>query len=292
MNDSELAKLLLDLESDRVERKASIPDPGRIRQAICAFANDMSDHREPGVVFIGANDDGTCAGLKISDQLLGTLAAMRSDGNILPIPTMTVQKRNVCGCELAVVVVQPSDFPPVRFNGRVWIRVGAQRATASADEERRLNEKRRRRDLPFDLRPIRESTLHDLDVDLFERTYLPAAVAEEVLRLNDRPVEQQLASLRFTSADAPETPTVVGLLGIGKSPADFIPGAYVQFLRIEGRGFADPIADQKEWHGPLPDLLRRLDELLEANIHIATDIVSGPVEKRDRKSTRLNSSHS
>jgi len=117
-------------------------------------------------------------------------------------------------------------------------------------------------------------------VDLFERTYLPAAVAEEVLRLNDRPVEQQLASLRFTSADAPETPTVVGLLGIGKSPADFIPGAYVQFLRIEGRGFADPIADQKEWHGPLPDLLRRLDELLEANIHIATDIVSGPVEKR------------
>lgn len=280
MNDSELEALLLDVESDRTERKASISDPGRIRQAICAFANDMPDHKEAGVLFIGANDDGTCAGLEINDQLLRTLADMRSDGNILPIPAMAVQKRALRGCEMAVVIVHPSEFPPVRFNGRVWIRVGSERATASADEERRLNEKRRGRDLPFDLRPIGASTLQDFDLDLFERTYLPAAVAEEVLRLNKRSLEEQLVSLRFTSADDVGTPTVVGLLAIGKSPADFVPGAYVQFLRIEGTTLADAIADQKEVHGPLPDLLRRLDELLEANVHIATDIVSGPVERR------------
>src|SRR5579863_473308 len=124
MNDAELEELLADLESDRVERKASMSDPERVCQAICAFANDMPNHQLPGVVFIGANDDGTCAGLQVSDELLLNLAHMRSDGNIVPLPSITVQKRNLNGCDKAVVVVQPSFAPPVRFKGRVWIRVG------------------------------------------------------------------------------------------------------------------------------------------------------------------------
>jgi len=38
MNDQELETLLNDLESERVERKASISDRSRIRRVICAFA--------------------------------------------------------------------------------------------------------------------------------------------------------------------------------------------------------------------------------------------------------------
>ena len=124
LTEADLAILWADFESDRVERKASITDGDRIRQAICAFANDMPDHRLPGVLFIGANDDGSCANLPITDRLLQTLASMRSDGNILPFPSMTAQKRTVDACEVAVVEVQPSYTPPVRYNGRVWIRVG------------------------------------------------------------------------------------------------------------------------------------------------------------------------
>lgn len=41
MRDSELEALLADLESDRVERKASLTERERIREAICAFANDL-----------------------------------------------------------------------------------------------------------------------------------------------------------------------------------------------------------------------------------------------------------
>lgn len=44
MDDLELAELLADLESDRVERKASTSDGKKIRQAICAFANDLPNH--------------------------------------------------------------------------------------------------------------------------------------------------------------------------------------------------------------------------------------------------------
>src|SRR5262245_49079888 len=108
MDDQELLKLLQDLESDRVERKVSGADRDRICEAICAVANDLPNHQRPGVLFIGVGDDGSCAHLTITDELLLALAGMRSDGNIMPFPAMTVQKKILRGCELAVVVVEPA----------------------------------------------------------------------------------------------------------------------------------------------------------------------------------------
>jgi ATP-dependent DNA helicase RecG len=163
MDSQELTHLLTDLESDRVERKASISDTSKIRQAICAFANDLSGNKKPGAIFIGVNDNGTCSNLPITDHLLLTLANMRDDGNILPMPSLIVRKETIDNCELAIVIVEPSDVPPVRFNGRTWIRVGPRRATATAEYERRLNEKRRSKDLPFDLRPFPSASIEDFD---------------------------------------------------------------------------------------------------------------------------------
>jgi ATP-dependent DNA helicase RecG len=74
MDDSELLALLNDLESYRVERKASIADHDKICEAICAFANDLPGYKRPGVLFIGINDKGYCANLPITDQLLRTLS--------------------------------------------------------------------------------------------------------------------------------------------------------------------------------------------------------------------------
>src|ERR1035441_3744439 len=109
MTDAELERLLDDLESERVERKQTLSDADRIREAICAFANDMPNHQLPGLVFIGAQDDGSGAGLTITDELLRKLADMRSDGNILPVPSITVQKRTLDQCEMAVVTVERSE---------------------------------------------------------------------------------------------------------------------------------------------------------------------------------------
>jgi Putative DNA-binding domain/AAA domain len=124
MDDQELAILLDDLESDRIERKASTSDGKKIRQAICAFANDLANHQKPGVLFIGVNDNGTCANLLIDDALLLNLAGIRSEGKILPFPVIQVNKRIINDFELAVVIVKPSDAPPVRYEGRTYIRVG------------------------------------------------------------------------------------------------------------------------------------------------------------------------
>jgi ATP-dependent DNA helicase RecG len=280
MENHELEELLLDIESDRVERKSALSDPNRVRQAICAFANDLANHQKPGIVFVGAHDDGSCAHLPITDDLLLRLANMRDEGTILPLPTMTVQKRELAGCELAVVIVEPSYAPPVRYRGRVWIRVGPRRAIASAEEERRLSEKRRAGDLPFDLRPVRAARLEDLDQDLFWRLYLPSALSPEIIEQNQRPLEAQLMSLRFATQDVDIHPTVTGMLVVGKDPTYFLPGAYVQFLRIVGTELGDPIRDQKEVYGPLQELLHRLDETFEAHISVALDVGRGIVDAR------------
>src|ERR1017187_9378989 len=275
MTDAELERLLDDLESDRVERKQSLSDSDRVREAICAFANDMPNHQLPGLVFIGAKDDGSCAGLKLTDELLLKLSDMRSDGNILPVASITVQKRTLHQCEMAVVTVQPSDAPPVRLRGRTWIRVGPRRAVATAEEERRLTEKRRSRDAPFDIRQVPGATIADLDMDLFRRSYLPASVAAEIIQENQRSEEQQLASLRMIGNGVP---TVVGVLVLGRDPSNFLPGAYVQFLRLDGTELADPVKDAAAISGPLPEVLRALEEKLVAHIETAREFASTPID--------------
>ena len=103
------------------------------------------------VVFVGADDAGPPKGLPITDALLRQLADIKTDGNIVPPPTLTVSKHVLAGHEVAVVTVRPTDSPPVRDRGRTWIRVGPRRAVASLQDERILNEKRRLGDALRDL---------------------------------------------------------------------------------------------------------------------------------------------
>jgi ATP-dependent DNA helicase RecG len=71
-SDAELERMLDEVESDLVERKESWQgdSPEKRRQAVCAFANDLPDHRKPGVLFVGVKDDGNPTGLAITDQFL------------------------------------------------------------------------------------------------------------------------------------------------------------------------------------------------------------------------------
>ena len=279
--DTELEALLDDLESDRVERKESFKGdvPKKARQAVCAFANNLPGHDEPGVLFIGAKDDGTPSGLAITDELLLTLADMRSDGNILPLPVMSVEKRHLKGMDMAVVTVLPSDMPPVRYDGRIWIRTGPRRDMASAQEERILNERRRHKNLPFDMYPVPSAKLGDLSRLVFENEYLPAAYAPDVLEANGRSYEERLASCKMIASPDDPTPTVLGLLTLGTSPQDFLPGACIQFLRIDGTELSDDVTDEERIGGNLAAQLRTLQEKIRAHNRTAVDILSGPTHR-------------
>ncbi len=274
----QLEALLAAGESDRIERKASAADREEIKKAICAFANDFADHAGPGVIFVGVRDDGAPAGLTIDDGVLQLLAGFRSEGNLLPLPSITVEKRRLRGADVAVVQVLPSDNPPVRLRGKAWIRVGPACQVATPEEERRLIERRRRAALPFDQSPVTGASINDLDLNLFRDLYLPGAVAPEVLRENERPVEQQLASLRLMLPDG--RPTVAGLLVVGREVRRWLPGVYAQFVRFDGPALTDPILDQKVIEGPLPTVMRLLDDVLTVNIRVATQVEGTPVEVR------------
>ncbi|UJP04753.1 MAG: putative DNA binding domain-containing protein [Nitrosomonas sp.] len=279
--DQELEALLDDTESDRIERKRSFKGdaPKKARQAVCAFANDLPNHNQPGILFIGAEDDGTPAQQPITDELLRDLSDMRTDGNILPFPVMTVQKRLLRGAEMAVVAVEPSDMPPVKYDGRIWIRIGPRRAIANAQEERMLNEKRRYKNLPFDMYPVPSAKLSDLSKTIFENEYLPTAFAPDVLEANNRSYEERLASCKMIVSPSDTTPTALGLLAVGKSPQDFLPGAFIQFLRIDGTELADSVIDAEDIGGALVEMLRRTEEKLKAHNRTAIDITSAPTHQ-------------
>ncbi|MHC4253847.1 MAG: ATP-binding protein, partial [Planctomycetota bacterium] len=102
----------------------------------------------------------------------------------------------------------------------------------------------------------------------------------EVIEANDRSVEEQLASVRFAVPGEPPAPTALGVLACGVDPREFLPCAYVQFLRLEGTELTDPIKDQKEIDGPLPELVRGLEETFRAHISSASNAGTASVEVR------------
>ena len=281
--DDALTVMMTDAESDLVERKQSLRGDAlaKIREAVCAFANDLPDRRQPGVIFVGVRDDGRPAGIRATDDVLLPLADIKTDGNIVPPPTISAEVRKLAGADVVVVTTWPADSPPVRYRGRIWIRIGPRRAIASAQDERVLNEKRRHRDPHFDARRAAGARLADLSLRRFEEDYLPAAVDAETLAANDRSMEERLAAAKMIVAVDDPVPTVGGMLVLGRRPQDFLPGAYAQFLRIAGTAFGDPVTDSEVCRGPLSDVVRRLDDKLVAHNRTAVDFLSGPVEIRD-----------
>ena len=279
---AELCTLLNDIESDRTERKESFKGdtPKKARQAVCAFANDLPSHNSPGVLFIGAKDNGDPSGLNITDELLCLLADMKTDGNILPLPVFSIDKKILKGAEMAVVTVVPSDMPPLRYKGQIWVRTGPRRSIANEQEERILNEKRRYKNIPFDISPVPSAQIGDLAKNIFENEYLPQAFSIDVLETNNRTYEERLALCKMIVSPDNTTPTIIGVLALAKNPQDFLPGAYIQFLRIDGTELADPVVDEEKIEGGVVEMLRRTEEKLRAHNRIAIDITTAATHIR------------
>jgi ATP-dependent DNA helicase RecG len=272
LSDEALLALLRSGESDRVEFKEKLPrDRDKLRATICAFANDLPNHKQPGVIFIGVKDDGSFSNLEISDSDLTELSNMAGEGKLLPFPSLEVSVREFSGARVIVLLVYPAIQPPIRFETRIYVRIGTTTQLASAEHERRLLERQRANNLPFDIRPVPFAQLDDLDLDLFQRRLLPVLFPQEVLAENDRSLVHQLASLRFATYDAPHQPTTLGILVCGKEPQRFLPGAYVQFVRYDGMD-VDLIKTSQRITGVISEIAERLNVLLRLNISTALDL--------------------
>ena len=117
----ELLEMLSDIESARIERTVSVNNTDKFGQAICAFSNDLPNYQKCGYLIIGADDKtGKLTGLKVTDQLLQNLAAIKDNGNIVPPPALSVEKFVFDEGELAVVEVIFREDLEVIFGKRPW----------------------------------------------------------------------------------------------------------------------------------------------------------------------------
>jgi ATP-dependent DNA helicase RecG len=265
IQEHELFKLLAEAETDRIERTTSTKDTDKFSEAVTAFANDLPNHRLPGYLVIGVDDDGRPCGLEVTDQLLQNLGGLRSDGNIQPLPSLNVAKFKLPGGDVAVVEVLPSDLPPVRYKGRVCIRVGPRKGIATQQDERILTDKRIAYARTFDALPCLGSTMDALATDLFQNTYLSQAVAPEAIAENNRDLATQLGSLRFYDLTR-QCPTNAGILLFGKNPLQWLPGSYLQFLRLAGDSLTGEVLVEKSLSGDLLTVLRELESLVDLHI--------------------------
>lgn len=275
MNPEILQSLIASGEIDRVEMTRSTTNVDKFREAICSFSNDMAGKGEPGYLLIGIDERDPAFRLPITDELLQQFAAYRSDGQILPLPVLSVSKvpHPDGGGDVLVVEVRPHDMPPVRYKGRVHIRVGPRKDTASETEERVLMERRAAKFPTFDATPCPEGDLKRLDLETFRQTYRPQAVAEEVIAANHRDTKEQLAALRFYSLKR-DCPTNAGMLVFAFDPLDLFPGAKVQFVLYDGQELADQVIAEKTFTGNLIMVLSEMDSFLKGRFTQKPVVVS------------------
>ncbi len=261
----EIKALLHDIENDRVERTISTSNTDKFGQAICAFANDLPDHRLPGYLFLGVEDDGTVKGLHVTDELLKNIAAIRTDGNIQPQPSMIVEKVTLEDGDIVIVKVEPSVFPPVRYKGRIWIRIGPRKGVANEEDEHILIEKRRVNVVSFDASPCIDAAIEDLDLNLFKHYFLPKAMTDEELDADHRDIKYLLSAFGFFDTRY-DCPTNAGMLFFAKNLRRFIPGAYVQYVRFAGKDRAGDIMTEHEFKENLCTVLPELDTFIKTTI--------------------------
>jgi len=263
----ELDKLLLEMETSRIEKTVSTNNTKKFSEAICAFANDLPNYGKPGYLIIGAHDDGSIAtDIEIDEKLIQRIAAFRNDGDILPPPTIVPEIFTYPdGKKLLVVEVQPSYHPPVRFKGRVYVRIGPRKGVANVEDERILSEKRSSFARSFDALPCRDSTLNDLSINIFKLFYLPTAIDAEALEANHREIREQLASLKFYDLKA-DCPTHAGILMFGNNPTHYLPGAYVQYVRFTGEDEVSDFDFERAFSGDLTTQMREMSNFIKSQI--------------------------
>ncbi len=258
---TELQELLQSTETYRVERTVSTGDMDKFQEAICAFSNDLPNSRKNGYLIIGAHDNGTLSGLKVDDALMKKISAIRSDGNILPLPIMSVEHFEFPDGDLLVAEVSPSLLPPVRYRGRTFVRIGPRRDIASEAEERILLERRTSYMATFDAMPCLGATINDIDIQYIKHDYLPQVIDAETLDGDKRDIKEQLAAIHLFDLTH-DCPTNAAIILFGNNPQYFMHGCYVQYVHFAGKDNGSEIINERQLKGSLCKMLPILENFV------------------------------
>lgn len=270
---------LLRTETDRIEWKQSAGDVNEILHAVCALANDLGDSQKTGFLIIGVQKDGTPLGVKAASldaeqqALINRLRSVK----LLPTPAFGLEVVNYKNVPLFIVKVDPYPVPPiVTVDGNAWIRSGLTTTRAREAELQRLRERRPERNQPFDVRPLPDAQLEDLDRTTLASTY-EAARSTDTAQATFPSLEQWL-TLHEKGRLVANTwrPNTAAVLVFGRSPQSFIPSAVVEFVRYAGGDIDAQVAYRKTVTGSLPDQLESLWNQLSASITDTPAAEKGP----------------
>ena len=270
-------------ESEQTEWKENVADVNDVVATLCAFANDLQN-LGGGYVVCGAKEEKdehgfpklVRTGLTASrlKEVENTVLARCRDRVFPPIAPLVEELGSDDRQRRILVFLQPATGAAHTFRrndegAKHFVRVS--RSTIEARNGLLKDLLVRKGALePWDRRPCNAATVGDLDLltlrDALERmgVYTP-----------DRGVEPYLADGIQISPFVPPLCVAEPLSGVlrprnfavllfGRSPQQFIPGAYAIFSAYPGRDRTDPSSRRFEIAGTLLEQARRLRELLDA----------------------------
>lgn len=265
LTEVELKNLLTDLESETVERSRAFDKAEKMGQAISVFANDLPDRKKPGYLLLGVENDGSLSKKRINDEQLTSLGGLKTEGALLPPPAMAIEVFHLTEGDVVVIEVFPSAYPPIRYRGQAWVRVGARKALASDEDLHVLTERSQRSGIRFEECPCLAAKLDDLNIDLFRNQYLPRAIQAEAIDDDECPITEQMASLRFYDRNT-DTPTNLGMLLFGKHPEMYIPSAYLQYVKFNSTDNGSEIMAEHAYKGPLLLTIAELNAFVKVGV--------------------------
>ena len=167
--------------------------------------------------------------------------------------------------DLLIAEVQPSDVPPVRYRGRVFIRIGPRRDIATEAEERILSERRTAFMATFDARPCFSAKIGDIDTNVLRDKYLTPPLGKDLVDTDSRTIEEQMSAVGMYDTDH-QCPTNAAIVLFGHKPRRFLPGLYVQYVKFKGEDVTSEVENELQLEGNYCAMLPRLESLLELSV--------------------------
>jgi len=268
---SEIAELLKEGESEKVEFKPSLSQIDKIIESVSAFSNTNG-----GTVVIGVRDKGEVLGVDIGERTIENLAnRIKQNTDPMVYPSIHVEESD--DKHVVVIEVEGSKQKPVLAFGRAYKRVGKSNQKLGYEEIRKLALEASK--VYWDERVCEDASLEDIEEEKV-RWFLKEARHKRGLDINENsPVEEALLRLKLLKAGKPTNGAV---LLFGKDPQRRFIQSEVKCIRFKGVSVTGEMIDLRTVDGDVFDQLIEAEKFIFNNIALSAWIEEGKMQRQER----------
>lgn len=259
MTPEDLTAIIARGEDSRHQFKRDFANSESLATELAAFANMGG-----GLLLVGVSDDGTMAGLTVSDigrlnQLLSNAASQHVKPPLNPTSS-NVQTEQ--GLVIVIDVPEGLNKPYVDTSGRIWVKAGADKRQVTAREE--MQRMFQQSGLIYaDELAVSAANIDNIDqgefAGYFERRYRKPTAAAGV------PLDRLLQNLNLARNGIPN---LAGMLLFAKAPHNFLPAFVVKAVAYPGKSLHDTqYLDNETIEGTLAVQYRHCMAFIKRNLH-------------------------